>query len=80
MFTVGYYADHPLFIDVFVSEVDLLQSAFPGIDAEKLAEERFLDRIAYERRVLNRSHWLWEIVGISVFMLDATSKAPAKSP
>ena len=59
-----------------------MQSAFPGIDAEKLAEleERLLDRIAYERRVLNRSHWLWEIVGISVLILDATSKTPAKSP
>jgi hypothetical protein len=36
--------------DVFVSGVEedsLLLSAFPGIDAEKLAEERFLDRIAF---------------------------------
>jgi len=36
---------------VFVSDIEqesLLQSAFPGIEVEKLAQEdRFLDRIAY---------------------------------
>jgi len=51
VFTVGYYGDHSSSHDVFVSGVEedsLLLSAFPGIDAEKLAEEeRFLNRIAF---------------------------------
>ncbi|KAN0071654.1 hypothetical protein V8E54_010250 [Elaphomyces granulatus] len=54
-------------------------SAFPGIDAEKLAEEeRFLDRI---RRVLTRSHWQSfgkSLVFQSLYWMLVTSKAPAK--
>jgi len=47
--------------DVFVSEVEedsLLESAFPGIDTENLAEEeRFLDIIAYVCQKMKVPHF-----------------------
>src|SRR5467141_3998346 len=69
---------------VFVSDIEqesLLQSAFPGIEVEKLAQEdRFLDRIAYVCQKMKvrspPSHWTGKSTLLE-FILHYSLKLPS---